>query len=485
MSRSFAVLAALALACSTHASTNGSSAAAAESPVASKPATGASATQDAVSDEDRQAVELADSIQKDVERIHGLEFLRPVKKGVYDRERLAKFLAKQMEKEGKAKIATDQHVMQIFGLLPPEYDLEHEMTDLLLEQIGGFYDPDTRELYILRGFQGLVAKILMAHELCHALDDQHFDLKAKMDHLEKDFADDQDRSFAMRAVVEGSATELMNAYGVDAMAQSIRKGEAVDFEELMKQGVGGIPMDKASSAPPILMRPLIDAYMEGAQFLARGKGMMGMGRAKKKDVRRAFEDPPLSSEQILHPNKYWKSAERDDPQEVRLPDLSGALGEGWKRSDSNVLGELGVAVLTAPPAPESKPSTAPATQEETMKKMMETLTGEKTTEAASGWDGDRYDFYSGPQGAEALVWASVWDSEADALELLAALRVPEGVSLVTIHPAKDRVLALFGRNLPASISTLGVLARADAGMTVREIHSATEGAPSADTDGGK
>ena len=416
----------------------------------------------APSDEDRAAIELADSIQADVERVHGLKFLRPVKKGVYDRERLAGYLKKQLDEEGADSIATEQRVLQLFGLLPAGYDLQKEMTDLLLEQIGGFYDPDARELYILRGFEGFLAKILMAHELCHALDDQHFDLKSTIDRLEKDFPDDDDRTFAARAVIEGSATDLMNAWVLDA----VTRGEPIDLDQLMDMA-GAIPMEKAAAAPPILVRPLMEAYTGGARFLTRGKSPLQRPVAKKKDVRLAFESLPLSSEQVLHPEKYWTEKKRDDPREVALPDLAARLGAGWSRKDTNVLGELGVAILTAPPEEPTEPDPNTDPKQRAMAEAMKMMMGEKSTPAAQGWDGDRYAYFAGPGGAELLVWGSVWDSEKDAAEIVDALRAPEGVVLVK-ETRGDRAVAVYGRNLPRAVSAESIAALALSEMGLRD-----------------
>src|SRR5262245_47363899 len=123
MSRFVALIAALAAACTASETNVGAKAALPDDTAGPQSAPAASS----LSDEDRKVVELADAIQADVEKIHGLEFRSPVKKGVYDRERLAKFLQKELEKEGHEKLRTEQRTLQLFGLLPAKYDLEKEM----------------------------------------------------------------------------------------------------------------------------------------------------------------------------------------------------------------------------------------------------------------------------------------------------------------------------------------------------------------------
>lgn len=375
-------------------------------PAGSKPAERAPET-------DEQAIELANRIEKLVEKTRGLKFKREVKKGVYDKERLARFLAEQMKKEKvEDQYAWQEPAWKLLGLVPESFDVQKEMTELLLEQIGGFYDPDTKELRVMRGFGGLVGEILMAHELCHALEDQHFDLKAIDDANKKADPDDEDRTFAAHAVMEGSATDLMNRFALKRMQEGgMSQQDLLGSIDLTNPAFSG---EKARKAPPILVRPLLEMYLSGASFLARG-AMMG---ARKSDVRRAFLSPPLSSEQVLHPEKYWDPKTLDVPRTVALPNLAETLGKGWDRLGSNVLGELGVAILTAEKAPEPDPNEKPNPLAEAMKM----LTAEKTTALSRGWDGDRYDLYGGPGGARLLAWVSVWDTEDDAKEVELWLR---------------------------------------------------------------
>ncbi|MDQ3856053.1 MAG: hypothetical protein M3281_06615, partial [Chloroflexota bacterium] len=112
-------------------------------------------------------------------------------------------------------------------------------------------------------------------------------------------------------------------------------------------------------------------------------------------VNAAYRNPPQSSEQILHPEKYTQN--RDEPTAVTVPDISRSLGAGWKRLDENTFGEFQVRVMLS------------ASSE-----------SERASAAAAGWDGDRYQLWT--RGDEdALVWQSVWDSERDADDFAAAL----------------------------------------------------------------
>ncbi len=384
-----------------------------EEGAATRPAAGA--------ETDADAIAVAERIQKKVEELRGLPFLHPVKKGIYGKEELATFLAGELGKEKeRAKMRLQQGAWKLFGLLPESYDLDGGLREVLMEQIGGFYDPKRKELRVMRGFGGLLGDILMAHELCHALEDQHFDLQGIDDAIEAVAPDDDDRVFAAHAVMEGSATNLMTAFTTElAFSGKARLDEILEADRANPALSG----EKALAAPPIVVRPLMEMYLSGASFLVRGN-MLRMGKASEKDLRRAFDDLPLSSEQILHPEKFWKKAsERDVPRVVTLPDLGPVLGGGWERVGKNVLGEIGVAILTAPPP---KKDAA-----EGMEAMQAMLFQQKTTKASSGWDGDVYELWQGPEGAQLLLWASVWDSDLDAEEMQAALASRPGVDVST------------------------------------------------------
>jgi len=175
--------------------------------------------------------------------------------------------------------------------------------------------------------------------------------------------------------------------------------------------------------------------------------------APKGDLERAFTDPPVSWEQVLHPEKYWTAGARDLPRPVAVPDLASTLGDGWALSDEGGVGEMLLAILTDPKADQFDPATFP--QPRTW-----------TNEAASGWGGDRWQLYR--RGDDTVtVLATVWDTEKDAREFRKALPRPlrrtslmerDAVVLVAGEPGKRagalarealRVLTRAGRSLEA------------------------------------
>lgn len=372
---------------------------------------------------DADAIATASRIEKEVEEIRGLKFKQPVKKGIYDKERLAKFIKKSNEEEkADVQYKWQQSVFKAFGMVPESMDLLKETEEVLMEQIGGFYDPKERELRVMRGFKGFVGDVLMAHELCHALDDQYFSLQSVDDANKASAPDNDDRVFAAHAVMEGCATDLMNKFAMRQMTSG-----KVKMDEIMGSDVLGNPAlsgKRAMQAPKIITTPLMEMYMSGASFLARGGGMMAQSRIE--DVEHAFLNPPLSSEQVLHPKKYWEKDKLDLPTEVTIPDLSKTIGSGWKRLGSNVLGEIGIAVMTLPPdADDGK-------DDDMLAAARKMLNRKKTTKESQGWDGDRYDLYENGDGVQLLVWVSVYDSPKDAGDMAAWIG-----SNLTVSPSRQ------------------------------------------------
>jgi hypothetical protein len=156
------------------------------------------------------------------------------------------------------------------------------------------------------------------------------------------------------------------------------------------------------TVPPVLTIWFLFPYVAGQPFVDALRSAGGWDA-----VDAAYKDPPVSTEQIMHPEKY---IERDDPTPVKLPDLKATLGTGWSVIDENTVGELQTAVLLA----NLKPGQG-----------LNMTTGsldlpEAATNAAAGWDGDQYALW-GKGDQEVLVWQSVWDSEQDAVAFSRAL----------------------------------------------------------------
>src|SRR5262249_41851915 len=150
------------------------------------------------------------------------------------------------------------------------------------------------------------------HELTHALEDQYYDLDKRLVEAGRD----DDLVFARSAVHEGSATIVMSL----VMAKGIQEGwiSRKDLEALSESDVG--KAEKLAAAPPVLRRELLGTYLLGVSFLLRGNtSALSSGKFPVADVDTAYRAGPVSSEQILHPDKYWDAAHRDAPRRVLIP----------------------------------------------------------------------------------------------------------------------------------------------------------------------
>ncbi len=372
------------------------------------------------------AAALVARVQPAVEEIRGLKFKRPVAVRIATpaaaRAHFAE-RARSLWPEERARL--DQKVYEQLGLLPPGFDLLASVLDLLEEQALGYYDPGSDQLTMVEGqASSPLAPMLVAHELTHALDDQHFDLDA----LLRAGADDDDRGAAAAAVVEGSGTAVMTLF----LTREVGGGR-ISMDAVMEmQKSEAKRAERLKAAPPVIQRGLLASYVLGMSFLLRGNPGRLLGGVPGADLDRAFTDPPRTTEQILHPEKYWVEATRDVPAALVLPDLSKALGDGFALRGRGNLGELELASLAGAfsLSMDSPDVVWPARW---------------TNAAASGTAGDEFQHYANGARSVTLL-ATRWDTEGDAVEFQNGLTtVPRSRS----YRAGRGVVILAGDDLGA------------------------------------
>jgi hypothetical protein len=321
-----------------------------------------------------------------VEVVRELPVLTEVAWQLGDRETaLTEQLDKEIAKPETAdRFAQDERILTRLGLVPEGTDLLALTVDTLQGQVAGFFDPETDSLTVLDddGELDLASRITLAHEVDHAIGDQHWDLQAMKDAIP---LLEGDRQSALQALIEGDATLLMTLWSAKHAASDML---GMDESALP----GGQSLD---GLPQIIQRQLLFPYLDGLTFVMSAWGPRGWA-----GVDALWDAPPVSTEQILHPEKYPD----EQPIEVVLPDVAALLGDGWTETGETVMGELGIQVLAADGA-EWDP-------------MSFTLGGQTmpNAEVAAGWGGDRLVTVDGPEGAWALVWQTAWDTEDDAIE---------------------------------------------------------------------
>jgi hypothetical protein len=348
-----------------------------------------------------------EAFEKILPRLRGIPWVHEVRRDVTRREKLQDMLLKEFEEEmTPAEFEGMEKAYRAFGLTPPDLDLKKFLIQVYSEEIAAYYDPRTKTMYMIEepetkkdepptflerflgktgGFDKDENKTVIAHEMTHALSDQHYDL----DDLHAISKKNDDHSLAVSALIEGEATLAMMAAGqedwegveiVKLPAEGLGRGMELMMPFLTSLGGG----QTLKNAPPIISESMLFPYIRGLVFAAKLANDDGW-----KGIDAAYLDPPLSTEQILHPAKY--KAEPDYPVLVDLGELNP--GEGWKEVSRNVMGEMQTAVL---------------------------LRRHDGRAAAAGWDGDRYAAFEGPEGKLALVWLTTWDSEDDAREFARA-----------------------------------------------------------------
>lgn len=357
----------------------------------------------------------ADEIRHQVEALRGMTFKSPVAVKLTDKKGFLEYAHKRMsETESPEKLQRDEMVAKLLGFIPPSMDYQKAMLAILEEQVGGFYDPASKTFYLMDTFTGGVAKIIMAHELTHALDDQYFDIDGTLAKC----GGNTDASLAFQAVVEGSGTGLMNQWFLQ------HRKEVTPDDLTRAQSMGA---DALADAPPFMWKPLLAVYLMGESFLVRGSGMnILMKSAKTEDVQRSFTTPPLSSEQILHSRKYWDDARRDDPKQVTIDTAN--LPSGWKVAGQDTLGELYLAMLTTPVSERKGLD---------VKRAESILALQYSNKAAEGWGGDRLVLLE-RGGDRMLQLVTVWDTEKDADEFQAALNDSGTTKAIPVYAGSDR-----------------------------------------------
>jgi hypothetical protein len=314
-----------------------------------------------------------------VERERGLRFTRePDPIQVTPAQARREGLESLDEDYPPARRRADAELLILLGLLPPGTDLGEAAASTYGEGVAGYYDPRSGRLRIVKGAQTanrVLYEMTLAHELTHALEDQRFGFE-----LERMAAGD-DAALAYTALVEGTATALMYRY------VEHRFGAEETFG-----GLAASAFQPTGNLPPFLMAQLVFPYSAGEAFVAR---LLEVGRDDWPVVNAALRvRPPVSSEQVMHPEAYL---EGDEPARVSLRAPPAALGEGWRPLRRTTLGEWATGRLLARAG------------------------GTASGDAAAGWGGDRAVLLArGDDRALVVRWA--WDTPKDAGEFVHALR---------------------------------------------------------------
>lgn len=331
------------------------------------------------------------SIEKQVEANRGLSLSGEITRTLLTPDQLRQRVIDEFLKDYTPEdMAVDQKVMNVFGLLPRDFDIKTLYTNLYSEQIAGYYDDKTNEMVVVQGqgFNG-PERETYAHEFTHALQDSAYDLTNGLKTDEETCRKDSEYCAAVQSLIEGDATLSEQLWLYNDATQKDRD-QIDEYYRNYKSPV-------YDSAPDFLKEDFLFPYDKGVNFVL---GFYQQGGYPAVD--KLYKNLPVSTEQIMHPERY----PNDAPLKVDLPDFSAALGADWKEIERNNVGEWYTYLILAYGNAESY-----------------RLNQDQASKAAEGWGGDTYAVYSGPKdGDVALVYLSKWDTDADSQEFWQAFQ---------------------------------------------------------------
>ena len=328
------------------------------------------------------------SILQELSEITGMKVHHQVPCAFISKADVNKFLKDRVNESAKPEdIRAEELTLKKFNFVPQDFNLAENTVDLLTEQAAAFYDYNKKKLFITETDSTDSQEPVLAHELGHALADQNYNL-AKF--VKKGNKND-DGSSARLAVMEGQATWLMSEFLARRNGQSLRNSP--DLVEMMAK----ISDSGGGQYPVFDKEPL---YLRSTLVFPYTKGMLFQNAVIERDGKSSFGEvfthPPASTQQILHPQKYFSNETPTDPKlpEVKLPKTYKGLVAG-------VLGELEHRIL-----------------------IEQAVSAERADEIAPHWRGSNFELVEDKAAKRvALLYASQWDSEGAARQFFAVYRI--------------------------------------------------------------
>ena len=280
-----------------------------------------------------------------------------------------------------------QELYKVLEMMDEGQDLEDLLTDIQLQHVYALFDDESEIVYVLSDATsiGPLEEYAYASAFMGGTQQELFDI-AEMRSLARRGGADEFR--ALSALIGGDVAQIGSAY------------ISTFTNEQVAILTAPLPDNKLLSAPTVVLKTVLFPQREGGNFVAQ---LYGEDSAGWEGVDKAYEFPPISTEQVLHFEKYLA---QEEPQRTTVPNLSGRLGKGWTQVSSNVMGEFLIRTY-----------------------LEEHLGGIQAEEAAEGWGGDRYSLLGGPEGERALVSLIKWDSFAESAEFFDAYQVFAGIKL--------------------------------------------------------
>ncbi|MBN1945057.1 MAG: hypothetical protein JW797_05240 [Bradymonadales bacterium] len=324
--------------------------------------------------------------------IRGLAPIHPIPAGILDRSALAEVVIQKMDQQiSPERFRLEEAILKRLGVLEPECDYRELMLQLLTSQIAGFYDEVSKRLYLIEDLPLALLEPTMAHELFHGIQDQLWGIGRVTERW--DSADDA--VYAYMALVEGDAVGVMIDYALGPM---FRFTDLPNFQQLLTEQMELYNTPEltglSEEIPSFLIDLMLFPYLSGIGFVQHLESVAGW-----EGVNQAYLDPPVSTEQVLQPERYLLP---DDPTWLEL-DLTALEAQGFHSGYDQVLGQLGWSALFG-------------------QILREEVAQRAVTGGATGWDGDRLIAIENEEGLLVLVSLSVWDTVQDAYQFATLLQ---------------------------------------------------------------
>jgi len=339
-----------------------------------------------------ELLKTADELVATVAKLRGLDPKYPIQKGIKSRAEIALYLNEKVQEEcSDSELLAEEKMLRRLGLLPASINYKKFVLKLLTEQVGGYYDPDKKTLYIADWLSIEEQKPVLVHELTHALQDQYFNVGKLIEENRK--LGNDDLVLARQAVIEGDAMVVMLQYLLEPIQRHF--SQLPDLAFIMQAQMASMQSQFSvfNEAPAYLRETLLFPYGYGAAFIQRA----WLKNPSWEAINRIYSDLPSSTEQIIHPGKYF--AKRDDPKPVIPDDPASRIGKSWKVTYKNVLGEFCLGLL-----------------------LNLHLTEERARRCVSGWGGDQVALMENSSGAYAVSVNTIWDTREDAEKFYSALQ---------------------------------------------------------------
>jgi hypothetical protein len=342
-------------------------------------------------------------VERQVEQVRELRYTASIPVEAVTPEGIARRIARTFDQTyPKDLYARRSRAWSTMGLIPPGSSLRHELQTFLEGDVAGFYVPENGRLVFVGSFPlSPASHVALAHELTHALDDQHFRLD-RLDPLLEKCADEREQ--AALGAVEGSAQFFSAEVALKFLSAS---------EKLQLSGEAGAGSAQPLDVPAFVENMVLWPYRAGPAFIS---ALMSSGGIEA--VNEAIRRFPVSTEQVMHPQRY----PGDVPTRVDIPDLGPLLGPDWNDLDVSDVGEAFLDLM-----------------------LRLRLDPDRADAAAAGWDGGIYRAWT--DGARvAVVMSTVWDTDADAREFAQTMSdwIDAGdLDAVVTRTQGNRSIALF------------------------------------------